>query len=747
MSESKVQELIEIVQNSLEEDSSTVRLGMSGIHEIPLELINLTTSNNYRIERLGLETNHLSTIPTEICTLTYLRYLNVSNNEFKEFPEALCLIPSLEILDISKNKIKKLPKDFGKLMTLKNFNVAHIRTLPLFDVTWNHDQFMMCQVAIQFLTDLLKISRNLIKKLPLYIADMKELQYLKIDNNPIQFPPKTIHNMPKGEDKEIMESDDSSNSENGIEKNIIARSKSLKKATSVDTYFHPTPNFQSSITKIESEQVSSKLEKKRPNSKLFLDFPIARRERSYSNEFDSVSKNSRSTFVRTHSKSYSQDSISSHGSQSSISEEHSSDFYFQKLKTLALTDNLPMSGLSLREASRNILYALSQVHKAMCQFISFTGSERIFFTELNKTNTSIGQLSMRLQKFDTFSQKAAPDADHCIKLLSSCQENITNFKILLDLFNKRIRTLTQSPDNLRYSRTLLLIFHGAIVDIKFAWENILPLLNNTTPFTGIPTPMRSKSISRSNSTSNVNGHSYSTGLLSNGSSSHMNGINVSSAGISMTNNSRTDITFPALIFEQMLTKVDAAIKWVENVGKHLGEHLENALGSSTDVPASPIKIKLKELKSHMKNALDITRQLKKSIFAARFSQNENLNIQLNVYSTTIVFLQATVKISTLAKDISQEWRLSNKIMTGLGHVTKSTIELSNFLRAIEKHGELTVRMPPPPPPSEAESEKSDDFMVYNEDFLDQDVNSKSKITYEESTEYSNLTTDESTVQD
>ncbi|KAF0452400.1 RAM signaling pathway protein-domain-containing protein [Gigaspora margarita] len=716
----EVQKLIEIVRNSLEEDPRTVRLGVRGIDEIPLELINLTTSNNYKIERFGLETNHLSTIPTEICNLKYLRYLNVSNNEFKKFPEALCLIPNLEILDISKNKIKKLPKDFGKLMSLK----------------------------------LLKISRNLIKKLPLYIADMKELQYLKIDNNPIQFPPKAIHIMPKGDDKEIMipwltklkeylrqhavgrnsvemdESDNSSNSENGIEKNIIARSKSLKKATSVDTYFHPIPNFQNSIIKTENEQMSSKLEKKRPNSKLILDSPITRRERSYSNDFDSESKNLRSTFVRTHSKSYSQDSISSHGSQNGTSEEYSSDFYFQKLTTLPLTDNLPMSGLSLREASRNILYALSQIHKAMCQFISFTGNERVFFTELNKTNTSIGQLSMRLQRFDTFSQKSAPDADHCVKLLSSCQENITNFKILLDLFNKRIRTLTQSPDNLRYSRTLLLMFHGAIVDIKFAWESILPLLNNNTPFTGIPTPftgiptpIRSKSISRSNSSSsNINGHS---GLLSNGSSSHINGINISSTGISMTNNSRTDVTFPVSVFEQMLTKVDIATKWVENVGKHLGEHLENALGSSTDAPASPVKIKMKELKSHMKNVLDITRQLKKSILAARFSQSENLNIQLKVYSTTIVFLQATVKMSTLAKDISQEWRLSNKIMTGLGHVTKSNIELTNFLRAIEC-GELPVRTPQPPPPNEAESEKSDVLMVYNED----------------PTEYSNLTIDE-----
>ncbi|CAG8727320.1 10527_t:CDS:1, partial [Scutellospora calospora] len=50
MSGSKIQELIEFVQNSLEEDPRTIRLGMRGIREIPLELINLATSNNYKVE-------------------------------------------------------------------------------------------------------------------------------------------------------------------------------------------------------------------------------------------------------------------------------------------------------------------------------------------------------------------------------------------------------------------------------------------------------------------------------------------------------------------------------------------------------------------------------------------------------------------------------------------------------------------------------------------------------------------------
>ena len=33
---------------------------------------------------------------------------------------------------------------------------------------------------------------------------MKDLQYLKLDNNPIHFPPKSVYNMPREEGKDVM---------------------------------------------------------------------------------------------------------------------------------------------------------------------------------------------------------------------------------------------------------------------------------------------------------------------------------------------------------------------------------------------------------------------------------------------------------------------------------------------------------------------------------------------------------------
>ncbi|KAL1883916.1 RAM signaling network component [Diaporthe australafricana] len=75
-----------------------------------------------------------------------------------EFPLPLCDLKSLEILDLGRNQLRNLPPDIARLTSLKVF-------------------------AVQ---------KNLIKELPLCLADMGSLQMIKLDGNPIVFPPKEI---------------------------------------------------------------------------------------------------------------------------------------------------------------------------------------------------------------------------------------------------------------------------------------------------------------------------------------------------------------------------------------------------------------------------------------------------------------------------------------------------------------------------------------------------------------------------
>ncbi|CAG8723877.1 6500_t:CDS:2, partial [Acaulospora morrowiae] len=437
--------------------------------------------------------------------------------------------------------------------------------------------------------------------------------------------------------------------------------------------------------------MNSDHENKRQIPKLKLELPVSRLNRSRSNDFDTTLCG----FRKRHSKSYSQDSITfgvNGNKQNGILDEQSSDLYFQRLCTLPPSEHLPMRDISLREAGRNILYAFSQVHKALRQFIRFTGNERIFALELNKAGTLITQLSAALQRFDTLALQTAPDAFHWARLLVAIQENLSCFKSLMESLSKRLKSLTQSYDNIRYSRTLLLTFHGTVADIKFAWEHIFPLLNDYTPYTGFS--------SRARSSSRSNGGSSNTPPYSAGSpnGSYFNGaISPSTAGLSpysagpySSSTFNNEALFPVTMIERLSPLSESSVKAVESVLKYLDEQIGNELASPIDedasLPLSPVRSKLKEMKLHMKCVSEVTERLKKTLMVFKFSaaQKENFSAQLKLYKDTISFLQITVKMSTMAKDISQEWKLDSKIMLGLGQVTKSNIKLANFLRSVEE---------------------------------------------------------------
>jgi hypothetical protein len=495
----------------------------------------------------------------------------------------------------------------------------------------------------------------------------------------------------------------------------------------------------------EDENLSNKKshERKRPTPKLSIDLQSMRRDRSYSNDFDSTIINNAQKNLTRHSKSFSTDSISSSSTNSNngnnlsqyqqfplyhggyynhyhhnqsyyILEEKESENYFLKLKNMSPSEHLPMSDISLREASRNILYAFSQIHKALRQFANFTGNEKIFCSELNKATTTIGQLSNTLSRFDMMALQSAPESELCGKLLNSCQENILCFKQLIDLLNKRLKgIIAQSTDNMRYSRTLLIMLNGSIADIKFAWENIQPLLNDYTPYTGMSTPFRSRSMSRSNSTggnnvmfsasanssgTNLGGNGgfatpiFSAGLNSNGSISPYSLNTPSTAGLpsspyspypssnnsensvggtntsdlvsnggsgmerTLSNSPLPDIRFSVNVFDQLISKVDVSIKNVENVVKNLSENLDKIIMNSTnpdslggendgcgvgETSSLPSLSKIIELRNLVKNTMDVTKKLKKSLLIPKLSSHkkEELSVQLRVHGDSIVFLQ------------------------------------------------------------------------------------------------------------
>ncbi|TFY66661.1 hypothetical protein EVG20_g4426 [Dentipellis fragilis] len=108
--------------------------------------------------RITLASNRLATLPMAFALLSRLRYLNLKSNSFSVFPDVLTIMPSLEVLDIGRNKLKRLPSQPGSLINLRVFSIY----------------------------------KNRITKLPPYLAQFKKLNILRIEANPLEWPPKSV---------------------------------------------------------------------------------------------------------------------------------------------------------------------------------------------------------------------------------------------------------------------------------------------------------------------------------------------------------------------------------------------------------------------------------------------------------------------------------------------------------------------------------------------------------------------------
>ncbi|KAF9738500.1 RAM signaling pathway protein [Paraphaeosphaeria minitans] len=108
----------------------TIDLGHKSIARLPDEVIDVIHAE---IERLALSHNLLTTLPTRIVECKRLRYLNVRYNAMREIPDCIFDMTSLEILDVSRNKLRYIPPKIANLASLKVLAIAknRIEELPV----------------------------------------------------------------------------------------------------------------------------------------------------------------------------------------------------------------------------------------------------------------------------------------------------------------------------------------------------------------------------------------------------------------------------------------------------------------------------------------------------------------------------------------------------------------------------------------------------------------------------------------
>ncbi len=130
------------------------------------------------VVRLALGYNLLTSLPASFAELANLRYLNIRANLLTTFPSVITELPSLEILDISRNKLRSMPAENysgGSASGAGAGGTAPGRLLHL---------------------RVLSISNNRMRRLPAYIAHMEHLKILKIEGNPLVWPPPHVATLP-----------------------------------------------------------------------------------------------------------------------------------------------------------------------------------------------------------------------------------------------------------------------------------------------------------------------------------------------------------------------------------------------------------------------------------------------------------------------------------------------------------------------------------------------------------------------
>ncbi|KAG8445006.1 hypothetical protein GDO86_009955 [Hymenochirus boettgeri] len=178
-------------------DTTLTDLSRNRLCEIPAEIclfVSLETLNLYQnciryvpeatlnlqaLTFLNISRNQLTSLPGHLCSLP-LKVLIASNNKLDSLPGEIGALKNLTELDVSCNEIQTIPKQIGKLDLLRDFNIRrnHLLQLP------------------EELADLplvrLDFSCNKVSSIPVCYRNLRHLQTISLDNNPLQSPPAQI---------------------------------------------------------------------------------------------------------------------------------------------------------------------------------------------------------------------------------------------------------------------------------------------------------------------------------------------------------------------------------------------------------------------------------------------------------------------------------------------------------------------------------------------------------------------------
>lgn len=165
-----------------------------------------TIGNLISLKKLIIDTNNIEELPHTIGHCSSLLELHADYNRLKALPEAIGRLESLEILSVRYNNIKGLPTTMASMAKLKELDVSfnELESVPeslclatsivKMNLGNNFADLKSLPKSIGNLEMLeeLDISNNQIHVLPDSFGMLSKLRVLRIQENPLEVPPRNI---------------------------------------------------------------------------------------------------------------------------------------------------------------------------------------------------------------------------------------------------------------------------------------------------------------------------------------------------------------------------------------------------------------------------------------------------------------------------------------------------------------------------------------------------------------------------
>lgn len=162
--------------------------------------------------------------------------------------------------------------------------------------------------------------------------------------------------------------------------------------------------------------------------------------------------------------------------------------YFRRLSALPPVaphmPDIPKPVLKFVDATRGVLFALSQIYSALHQHMAVSTDERLvghFQRVLSIAARSMSALIAVLDRWDQSSQAGLAEPGLVRQVLDACNESIRTFRRAVSMLQTQLPQLGQSVD-VRFTRTLLLLLYGSMAELKNSADMMLPHAQAVIPF-------------------------------------------------------------------------------------------------------------------------------------------------------------------------------------------------------------------------------------------------------------------------